>query len=262
MLADNGRPKIVTLDIETAPLESYHWGLWDQNIGLDQIKVEWSILSIAWKPLGKACQFRSVRDFSKDVRNDKPLCRWTREILDQTDIVVGQNARHFDIKKINSRMVMHGIAPYSPVKVIDTMLESKANFDFTSNKLAWTSKYLCPDQKSEHKNYPGFALWAACLKGDPKAWKEMEKYNKKDVVATEQKYLRLRPWIKGHPNVACYNDANTRQCPRCGGDVVPDGTAHTQTGLYDQFKCTECGGFSRSRYTKNSRHKREMLLSS
>jgi hypothetical protein len=33
-------PKIATLDIETCPLESYTWGLWKQNVGLNQIKTE------------------------------------------------------------------------------------------------------------------------------------------------------------------------------------------------------------------------------
>lgn len=255
------RPRIVTLDIETAPLESYHWGLWDQNIGLEQINVEWSVLSVAWKPLGKKCQFKGVWDFSKQVRNDKPLCEWIREILDRTDIVVAQNGKAFDMRKLNARMIMHGIPPYSPVKIVDTMLASKKHFDFTSNKLAWTSKYLCQSPKSEHRRFPGFELWKEVLKGNPAARAEMRKYNIRDVVATEQKYLRLRPWMEGHPNVAAYNDAETLQCPKCGGDVMHYGYALTQSGKYDRFKCNSCGGFSRSRYTKNAIEKRKLLLS-
>ena len=29
--------KILSLDIETAPAKVYCWGLWDQNIGINQI---------------------------------------------------------------------------------------------------------------------------------------------------------------------------------------------------------------------------------
>jgi hypothetical protein len=45
----NHKPRIVTLDIETAPIQSFHWGLFDQNIGLNQVACDWSILSFAAK---------------------------------------------------------------------------------------------------------------------------------------------------------------------------------------------------------------------
>jgi hypothetical protein len=54
-------PRILFLDIETAPLQSYHWGLWDQNIGLEQIGTEWSILSFSAKWLGERRVIRSTR---------------------------------------------------------------------------------------------------------------------------------------------------------------------------------------------------------
>ena len=46
-------PKILVIDIETSPLESWTWGIWDQNVSLEQIKTEWTILSFAAKWLGK-----------------------------------------------------------------------------------------------------------------------------------------------------------------------------------------------------------------
>ena len=46
-------PKILCFDIETLPLESYTWGLFDQNVGLNQIKTDWAALSIAAKWLGE-----------------------------------------------------------------------------------------------------------------------------------------------------------------------------------------------------------------
>ena len=42
-------PKIGLIDIETAPIEAHVWGLWDQNVGLNQIKTDWAALSIAAK---------------------------------------------------------------------------------------------------------------------------------------------------------------------------------------------------------------------
>lgn len=258
------RPRIVTLDIETAPLESYHWGLWDQNVGLEQINVEWSILSVSWKFLDeKQAHFIGTGGRGRGkVRDETPVLKKIWDILDRADIVVAQNGKAFDVKKINARLIMAGHKPYSPIKIVDTMLIAKRHFEFTSNKLAWLSKYLTPAKKSEHKAFPGFELWKECLKDNPKAWAEMKKYNCLDVISTEQLYLRLRPWCEGHPNVAAYNDEEARACPKCGSEKLHHyGYAHTQSGKYDRFKCGSCGGFARSRYTKNSIEKRKSLLS-
>jgi hypothetical protein len=257
-------PRIVTLDIETAPLESYHWGLWDQNIGLEQIVCEWSILSFSAKWLGDSrviYQDTGGRGPAK-VRDDRAVVRALWDVLDEADIVIAQNGKAFDVKKINARMLLLGFRPYSPIKIVDTMLAARRHFEFSSNKLAWLSKHLTPAKKSTHKKFPGFELWAQCLKDNPEAWAEMRKYNCQDTVATEQLYLRLRPWIEGHPNVAAYASGEKVACPKCGGvDLQMRGRSLTQFGEYHRYQCKGCGGWARSRYTLNSIAKRHSLLS-
>ncbi len=257
-------PRILTLDIETAPIESYHWGLWDQNIGLDQIVVEWSILSFSAKWLGEPgviYKDTGGRGINK-IRDDKSLLASLWLLLDEADIIIAQNGKAFDVKKINARMIINGFKPYSPIKIIDTMLASKRHFSFTSNKLKWLSGHLTDAKKSEHKNFPGFELWSECLKDNPKAWAEMKKYNCIDTVATEQLYLKLRPWIEGHPNVAAYSSLEEIACPKCAStNVQKRGKAFTQTGEYHRFQCKDCGGWARSRYSTNTNDKRKSLLS-
>lgn len=259
------RPRIVTLDIETAPLESYHWGLWDQNIGLNQIKTEWSILSFSAKWLGEneVIYFDTGGRGVKKVRDDKPLLEKLHAVLDEADIVVAQNGLAFDLKKINSRLLMAGFPPYSPVKVIDTMLVAKRHFAFTSNKLEWLSKHLTTTKKQTHKTFAGFELWAECLKDNAAAWAEMKRYNCADTLATEELYLRLRPWIDGHTNVAAYSDAEETACPKCGSyDLSPNGKAYTQTGYHQRFVCKACGGYCKGRKNLASKGKRKALLGS
>jgi hypothetical protein len=217
------------LDIETAPIVSCHWDLWDQNIGLEQIQVEWAIISFSAKWLGeKRVTYRDTGGRGpKRVREDGPLMNELWTILDRADIVVAQNGAAFD-----------------------------------SNKLAWLSKHLTPAKKSIHKRFPGFLLWDECLKDNPAAWREMRSYNIRDTIATEQLYLKLRPWMVGHPNVASYTDREDVLCPKCGSDKVQmRGRTFTQSGEYHRFVCKGCGGWARSRYTLNSTLKRHALLS-
>lgn len=257
-------PRIAFLDIETAPLQSYHWGLWDQNISLDQINVEWSILSFSWKWLGEkeiSFEYTGGRGVGK-VRDDSDLLKKLWALLDEADIIVTQNGKSFDQKKINARMVMAGMKPYSPVKHVDTKIIAKKHFAFTSNRLAWLSEFLAKTKKDDHKEFPGFELWIECLKDNPRAWRVMKKYNGIDIISLEDVYLTLRPWVEGHPNVAAYVSSEEILCPKCGSiDVQMRGSAYTQSGKYHRYQCKACGGWARSRYTLNSVGKRQALLS-
>lgn len=255
--------RTLVIDIETAPLESYTWGIWDQNVGLEQIKTEWSILSYAAKWVGEKEVFfnHTGGRGAKKVRDDKPLMGELWSLLDCADIVVAQNGQSFDLKKINSRLVIHGLGPYSPVRIVDTLRVAKKHFGFTSNKLAWMSKYLTDSKKSEHKKFPGFELWKECLADNPKAWAEMRKYNILDVIATEQLYLRQLPWITNHPNKAAYSYHEGPVCPKCESPrLQARGYTVTQTGRFARFQCQRCGGWGRDKTNLLTSDKRKSLL--
>lgn len=258
-------PRIVTLDIETAPITAYVWGLFKQFVSLDQIIADWFILSVTWKWLDEA-KTHYVDTFeggrAKDIRDDSKLLQRLWMVLDEADIVVTQNGIQFDIKKINARFIQAGMKPPSPYKQVDTKVEAVKIARFTSNKLAWLAKVLNGSAKDKHADFPGFELWSECLKRNPKAWAAMKKYNPIDVIETEAAYLKLRPYIVGHPNVANFLAGTDAACPKCGSDAVQQrGWALTQTGRYRRMCCMSCGGWSRSRYTLNTVSERRALLS-
>ena len=254
--------KIGLIDIETAPLKANVWGLFDQNVGLNQIDTEWSILSYCYKPLGGSKRSIVYEDAAGDPRNDKHLVQSLWQIMHDNDFLIAQNGKRFDMRKMRARMILNDLLPPSPVQVIDTMLMARQVAAFTSNKLEWLSSYLSTVAKSKHKEFPGFELWSECLNDNPKAWAAMRKYNIPDVTSMEQVYLKLRPWVTGHPNVAAYTESVTIACPKCGShDVVKDGTTRTNTSEYNRYRCNACGGWSRDRYTINSKAKRRALLS-
>lgn len=257
-------PRIATLDIETSPIMAYVWGLFKQFVNLNQIVEDWSILSFSYKWLTekKVIHHNTGGRGRAKVRDDTALLKKLWAVLDAADIIIAQNGKKFDIKKINARFIQNGMPPPSPYKVVDTMLEARAIAAFTSNKLAWLSDVLTDQPKDDHKDFPGFELWTECLADNPKAWKAMQKYNDIDIRGTEEVYLKLRPYIIGHPNVAAYNDSEEIQCPKCGGtNMIRRGPTVTQTGRYHRYSCSDCGGWARSRYTTNSKEKRHSLLS-
>lgn len=254
-------PKIITLDIETSPIQAYTWGIWQQNIGLNQIIRDWSVLSYCAKTLGE----RKVRyaDTSEeaDPYDDATLMDRIWHELDEADIVIGQNSKRFDHRKINARLLQLGYRPPSPYKVIDTKVEAQKVAMFTSNKLEWLAAVLTDAPKDKHKDFPGFELWSECLKGNPRAWAVMRKYNPRDVLATEKLYLQLRPYIVGHPSLTVYGDGEKPACPKCGSHKVERrGFSYTQVGQYPRYHCNKCGGWSRGRFTVNTKEQRQALL--
>jgi len=254
-------PKVVTLDIETSPIVAYVWSLFKVNVGLNQILTDWSILSFSHKWLhAKRVHYADVSQQS-DLRDDSALLSLLWHVLDEADIVVAQNGLAFDVKKINARFLQMGWQPPRPFKVVDTLLMAKQIAKFTSNRQDWLSQVLTDQPKEHHNEFPGMELWNECLKGNPKAWACMKKYNKRDITGCEKMYLAMRPYYVGHPNVAAYYDDDAMRCPKCGSIHQRDaGPVYTQTGQYTRYQCIDCGGFSRSRYTLNSKSKRQSLL--
>jgi hypothetical protein len=259
-------PKIGIIDIETSPLLSQTWGLWQQNVGLNQIEREWVILSFCVMPLhGKRKDIEYLDTSTASTpTDDSAVVQRLWEVLNEYDILVAHNGKRFDYKKIRARLILEGYKPHSPVKIEDTLELAKRAAAFTSNKLAWLSDKMSDTPKESHTEFPGHELWVECLKGNPRAWKVMRRYNIRDIVSLKDVYLRLRPWSTGTINMAVYDsEDDTMRCPVCGSDnIYEEGVAFTQTGQYKRFHCYAdgCGAWSRSRYTLNSKDKRKSLL--
>ncbi len=238
------------MDIETAPIEAYVWGLFDQNIGLNQIINDWTVLSWSAKWLDDSANKIMYADQrkAKNIKNDKAILQQMWNLLDEADIVITQNGVRFDSKKLNARFVQHKMKPPSPYKHIDTFQIAKRVFGFTSNKLEYMTDKLCINYKklTEDRKFPGFALWRECLKGNIKAWKEMERYNKYDVLSLEELYHILQPWHKTI-NFSAYTDSEIPTC-NCGSTKFQKrGYEVTATGKFQRYQCQSCGKWHRGK---------------
>ena len=232
--------RILYLDIETAPNEGKFWGLFKQNISINQISKSGYTLCFAakWSD-SKEIMFSSVYGDGNEV-----MMRKMWDLLDEADVVVHYNGKKFDIPKLNKEFVLLKFWPPSAYKQCDLYHTVRSNFSFASNKLDFVCKELGLGNKVSHK---GMSLWDGCMEGNEDDWKVMERYNKQDVRLLPRLHRRLLPWINWPLSYALFDpDA----CPNCGKHrfmkldkpVFPG-----KVNAYDAYKCRNCGNNCRSR---------------
>ena len=256
---DFGTPKILVFDIETAPMTVFVWGLYKQRINHENIITDWFKLSWSAKWLHEDDIMSNVLT-SEEAKNndDKRITKSLWKLLDECDIVIAHNAKSFDIRRVNSRFMLHGLKPPSPYNVIDTLKESQKIAAHASHRLDYLGQLVRRKGKME----TDYGLWKRCYNGDPEALFYMEKYNKEDVLLLEEVYLFMRPWMKTHPNIALYMFANEPRCTKCGSKSLhEEGASPTATGLYRTYRCNDCGGFSKERKTMVPLKNNRVLLS-
>lgn len=241
------KPRILILDIETFPNVAHVWRFFKENVGAKQVLEHSTIASFAYKWLGED----GVVYFDAQHQSEKKLLKELLGVLDAADIVVAHNGNKFDLPTIQGRAMVVGLKPPSPYKTIDTLLVARYEFNFPANSLEYLAILLECAPKLAHKKFPGFELWNECMKGNAEAWEEMKTYNIQDVKTLEEVYLKMKPWMKRHPNVAVYEETDELVCPKCGSrHINRRGFAYTNTGKYQRFVCNGCGGWARTRYTE------------
>lgn len=255
------KPKILLLDIETAPILGYVWRLFDQNVGLNQIHQDWYVLAWAAKwlddPAG-SIMYEDQRN-AKDMEDDSKMLRKIWNLINEADILITQNGKKFDEKKLNARFLINGMKPPSKCKHIDTCELAKRYFGFTSNKLEYmTNKLNKKYKKLRHAKFDGFELWKECLARNPEAWKEMEKYNKYDVLSLEELYKILAPWDNSINFNLYHDDEKVTNC-NCGGKFQKRGFSYTTVGKFQRYVCTSCGSWVKDAKNLFSKEKRNSV---
>lgn len=238
-------PKMLVIDIETSPILARIWSLWDNFTALNQIDVDWHIMSFAAKWYDSDEIVYMDQRKQKDMSNDKKILKRVWKLLDEADIVITQNGKRFDTKKLNARFVMNDMKPPSSYRNIDTFLIAKRHFGFTSNKLEYMTDKLCTKYKKlSHGKYPGNKLWEECLKGNMDAWNEMEEYNKYDVLSLQELYDVLVPW-DDRINFTVYFEDDVCSCGST--DFKKNGIYYTNANKYQKYVCKSCGKEYRDR---------------
>lgn len=238
--------RVLVLDIETSPLLVYVWNLKDQYVGLNQMVQDWHIMAWSAKWLGEPAS--SIRYYDQrhlKPGNDLPILKPLWRLLNKADIVLTQNGKAFDAKKINARFMLHGMKPPRPYKHLDTYLIAKKAASFTSHSLEYLSERFCTKYKKlSHAKFPGLSLWAECLKGNKKAWDEMRKYNIHDVLATEEFYGRIKAWAPDSAPTPFHIVPS--RCSICGARAQRRGKELVRKTFVRRIQCQSpsCGKWS------------------
>lgn len=240
----NRAVKVLTLDIETAPAVSYHFGPKQRFIGQEKNVQPGRMICFAAKWLhDKGTIFHDERA----GRDEMVRAAW--DLLSDADVVVGYNSTSFDIKKLNWEFARRGLVKPRPFRQVDLLRAVRAEFGADWRNLDFIATHLGVGSKMEHE---GWALWRKVLDGDPAAWKRMERYNRQDVKVTEGLYLRLLPWLPGTVNLGLLA-GREKACPNCGSQKLRRDDRYTSTPLtvWALYQCRDCGTWVRANYAKD-----------
>lgn len=241
-----GEPLSAVWDLEISPTEGFFWGgKYDTTIL--RITHPWVILSFSVKfsdgrHITKGlCDYKGYKG---GVLDDQYLVKDLRKLFEPVDILIHQNGDKFDLRKLNSRIVVHHLQPLSPKKTVDTLKIARTKFGFTSNTLDDLATELGIGRKTHHE---GFVMWEGCMKGDMYFWRKMKKYNRNDVVLTDQVAKVLIPFASNLPNMDNYSPFTVCPRPTCGSRRIQHrGYVVNKTTKYARVQCQDCGGWSQA----------------
>lgn len=228
--------RLLFLDIETAPHLTATWGLFNQNIAIDQIMEPGYTLCWAAKWYGeKEIMFESV------MTGRKRMISSIYKLMSEADAICHYNGSKFDVPTLHKEFLLLDKTPPKPFKEIDLLKTARRRFRLASNKLDFVAQQLGLGSKVKHR---GMGLWLGCMKKNKEDWQVMEEYNRHDVVLLEKVYERLRPWIHDHPNLSVLEGVSC--CTKCGSeDFQARGNRATMAGIYPQYRCNDCGSWFR-----------------
>lgn len=259
------KPNILLFDIETSLIRGYFWGLFNQNMTIDQIEEDWYVICWAGQWLGEeeifgdSVHHHDIKDRSRF--NERLVVESLWEKLDQADVVVAYNGKKFDKKKMNWKFLQYGLPEPSPYKIVDPYSIVSGNFSPTSKKMDFIARYV--EDIEEIKNSTNIKLWIDCMNDDIEKLDYMYKYCEQDVTVLEQVYLTVRHWDKNAPNLALYYNDDEVRCNKCGSDdltYLEDASANTNVSSFSAFRCNSCGGILRDRVNTLTKEKRQSLL--
>lgn len=263
------KPKVLVLDIETAPMHVRVWGMFKQRISPKQVIHDWYIICWSGKWLNEPEIFgdcvtpeetrrRYDPDETREVDDRVTQSVW--EMINEADAVIAHNGDRFDLRKIRARWIVRNQDLPSPWVSIDTLKITQREFGFSSHKQEYITKFLKLSEKLDTE----YQMWIDCEGGNQKALDKMFKYCRGDVVGLEDMFLRIRKYAHSLPNMALFTDLSDGQaCGNCTStdlDWSGEYDYTTPSNRYSAFQCNSCGSWGKSRYSNLRPSQRQNLM--
>jgi len=236
-------PRILTLDIERfkGRAEIEFWDLSDykhRRIHASDVTQWPRTICAAWRWYGNR-RVNFAAEWGEGGREAMLQTLW--DAYHQADIVVGHNIVGFDTKKLRSEWLLMGLGPPSPWRSVDTLKVARAVFGLESNTLDSITKRLGLQGKTDRFDVECARL---AVEGNLRAQRRLRRYNVGDVIASENLYDAVRPWIPNHPHIGLWSGDGS-SCGNCGGQLKASGWCRTAVTAYAQYLCTSCGAWFR-----------------
>lgn len=230
-------PRLLFLDIETKPAIVHAWGLFDQNIGLNQVVEPGGTICFGAKWAGE----RKMLFHADWIDGHDAMVRAAHDLFAEADAVITYNGDRFDIPKLRGEFLLANLPPPPPVTSIDVYKTIK-KCGLMSNKLAFVGPQLVGDDKIKHE---GHELWVKVMAGEQKAQAKMQRYCCQDVRLLEQVYERVRGYIPNHPHMGATKADN---CGACGSHrTQARGYRRTKASVIQRIQCQACGAWQDGR---------------
>ncbi len=257
----HGGPKVLVFDIETALREYFAFSPKVEYLPKSNLKKDSHLLSFAawWKGRPRSeVIYMDVRH-EKSVENDLRLVERLCDLLDEADIVEGYNSDRFDIRVVNARVKFWKLKPPSTFKKLDVMKIVRKHYELPYYSMEYVAEFFGVGRKLKHKRFPGIELWKECALGNIAAFEEMRKYNIQDVFTCDEILDEAAPWHK-MPNLDVWFEDKENIC-WCGSkEFKANGKQHTDTGVFQRYRCIKCGHEKRSRKNLLEKTKKSFLL--
>jgi DNA polymerase elongation subunit (family B) len=231
-------PRILFWDVETSYIIGATFSLRPDYIPHQNIIEDWSIICGSYKWQGED---KVTNVAVKKYGSDKEIVEKLRKVLVEADVIVHHNGDKFDVRKLNARIIHHGLEPLPKLNTIDTLKHIRKIAQFTSHRLDYLGQHLFGEGKMRTRD----GLWMEVRNGSKSALQEMREYNNQDVLVLEKVYNHFLPYFQGTPHIGVIQGGEKCDCPKCGSlKMQKNGIRITAGGNKQQrLKCMECGSW-------------------
>jgi Zn ribbon nucleic-acid-binding protein len=189
------KPKVLYYDIETALMKVDIFNLFIPGKFISWKSIERKSFVVSWAAGwlgGNKIESAALTPAEAKRGSDKRILQALWELIDNADYVCGHNSNRFDNKFINYRFLKNNIPAPLGYRTVDTLAFAKKYFKNDSNALEHWSLDLGGDPKDEME----LDDWKAVARGDIKAIKKMEFYNRGDVRNGIIVLQKFRDWVE------------------------------------------------------------------